>query len=87
MLGQARESGATRPWAWAKMTPPAIAAAPQAAAPTSSARRGLLAPIAPMIVAPTGVLPTNAVDHSAVTRPRYGGAAAIWIVLLPVEGK
>lgn len=73
--------------AWARMTPPAIAAAPQAAAPISSASRGLSAPTAPMIVAPIGVLPTNAVDHSAVTRPRYGGAAAIWIVLLPVVRK
>src|ERR1700749_3342661 len=69
------------------MTTPAIVAAPQAAPPITNARRGLPAPIAAIIVAPSGVLPTNAVDHSAVTRPRYAGAAAIWIVLLPVVRK
>jgi hypothetical protein len=37
--------------------------------------------------APIGVLPTNAVDHSAVTRPRNSGAAASWAVLLPVVMK
>jgi hypothetical protein len=54
----------------ARIAVPVIAAVPQAAPPTIRASRGLAPPIAPMIVAPIGVLPTNAVDHSAVTRPR-----------------
>ena len=59
------------------------AAAPQAAAPTVSASRELAAPIAPMIVAPIGVLPTNAVDQRAVIRPRMSGRAASCTVLFP----
>ena len=49
-----------------------------------TAIRGAQLPMTPMTVAPTGVLPTNAVDHRAVTRPRMSGRAAIWMVLFPV---
>jgi len=33
---------------------------------------------------PIGVLPTRAIDHKAVTRPRYSGLEASWMVELPV---
>jgi hypothetical protein len=36
---------------------------------------------------PIGVLPTRAIDHKAVTWPRYSGAEASWIVALPVVRK
>jgi hypothetical protein len=56
-----------------------IAAAPQAAPPTISASRELAAPIVPMIVAPIGVLPTNAVDQRAVIRPRAKARSRSWM--------
>ncbi len=57
-------------------------------APRTSDQRGpASSAIAPTIGAPMGVLPTNAVDHSAVTRPRNAGAAASCAVLLPLVKK
>ena len=47
------------------------AAARQAAAPRASAYRGPAASDrAPMTGEPIGVVPTSAIDHRAVTRPR-----------------
>jgi hypothetical protein len=37
-----------------------------------------------MIGDPMGVLPTSAIDHSAVTRPRWSGSDASWTVEFPV---
>ncbi len=57
-------------------------------APRTSDQRGpASSAIAPTIGAPMGVSPTNAVDHSAVTRPRNAGAAASCAVLLPLVKK
>jgi Histidine kinase-, DNA gyrase B-, and HSP90-like ATPase len=49
---------------------PAIAAAKHAVAPRPSAYRGPASDNAPMMGDPMGVLPTRAIDHRAVTRPR-----------------
>jgi hypothetical protein len=50
---------------------PMAAATTHAAAPRTSAQRGLVSwAKAPMIGDPIGVLPTRARDHKAVTRPR-----------------
>jgi hypothetical protein len=40
-----------------------------------------------MIGEPMAVLPTRAIDHSAVTRPRYSGSAASWMVAFPASTK
>ena len=57
----------------------------QAAAPRPRAYRGLVrSDSAPMTGEPIAVLPTRAIDHRAVTRPRYSGSDASWIVALPV---
>lgn len=66
---------------------PSRAATAHATAPAASPHRGFAASISPMIDAPIGVEPTNAVDHKAVTRPRNSGAEASWIVELPVVMK
>ncbi len=36
---------------------------------------------------PIAVLPTRAIEYKAVTRPRYSGSDASWIVALPVVRK
>jgi hypothetical protein len=65
-----------------------MAAARQAAAPRPRAYRGLAtSDSAPMTGEPIGVLPTRAIDHKAVTRPRYSGSEASWMVALPVVRK
>ena len=62
-----------------------MAAARQAAAPRPRAYRGpAVSDSAPMTGEPIGVLPTRAIDHKAVTRPRYSGLEASWMVELPV---
>ena len=62
-----------------------MTAARQATAPRPRAYRGLaMSDTAPMTGEPIAVLPTRAIDHKAVTRPRYSGSEASWIVALPV---
>src|SRR5580692_1469793 len=68
--------------------PPTTAAARHAAAPRPRAYRGLARSDSPPTTGePIAVLPTRAVDHRAVTRPRYSGSEASWIVALPVVRK
>ena len=40
-----------------------------------------------MTGAPMAALPTRAIDHRAVTRPRYSGSAASWTMAFPVVRK
>jgi hypothetical protein len=43
--------------------------------------------MAPTIGPPRGVLPMNAIDQSAIVRPRKLGSLASWMVELPVARK
>ena len=58
------------------------------ARPGARPARGLAySETAPMMGAPMGVLPRNAIVQSAITRPRKGGSLVSWSVVLPVARK